>query len=243
MRRSDLFIITLFVLLLIWFVLSFIVNKEILIPTPQQVCDYLLNISPLFVLKNIFFTLSRAIFSYLIALIFAFVLSLLSLNKHLKEIISTINSFLRTIPTISVIILALIWLGRNNAPYLIGFLVIFPILYDAVVNGLYGVDNKLLELANVYKFTRKTKIIKIYLPSIMENLLLSFKQTLGLNLKVMVMSEVLSQSRFGVGSRILIEKINLNTSGVFAWTIILIIIVLVIDKIIDYSNDKLLIWK
>ena len=53
---------------------------------------------------------------------------------------------------------------------------------------------------------------------------------ININLKMVIAGEVLSQPKFGIGSNLQMEKMYLNTSGVFAW----IIIILVISKILGY---------
>ena len=47
--------------------------------------------------------------------------------------------------------LALIWFNKNNAPYIVGFTVVFPILYDSILGAITGIDKSIIEMANIYK--------------------------------------------------------------------------------------------
>ena len=77
------------------------------------------------------------------------------------------------------------------------------------------------------------KIIRdIYIPSILYNLTLVLNTALGINLKMVIAGEVLGQPKYGIGSSLQLERIYLNTSGVFAW----IIIILLISGTFGYIN-------
>ena len=43
-----------------------------------------------------------------------------------------ILNFLGSVPTMAIIILALIWLNNEIVPMFVGFIMIFPILYETV---------------------------------------------------------------------------------------------------------------
>ena len=91
-------------------------------------------------------------------------------------------------------------------------------------------DKKILEICKLYKVRRITLIKDIYIPSIFINLSMVFTSALSTNLKMVIAGEALSQPKFAIGSNLQIEKMYLNTAGVFAW----IIIILLISKLLSY---------
>ena len=56
----------------------------------------------------------------------------------------------------------------------------------------------------------------------------------------MVMAEVMGQSQVGIGQQLNYEKTYLNMPAVFAWTIVLILLVMFFEIIIGYLIKKLI---
>ena len=53
------------------------------------------------------------------------------------------------------IIVMLIWFGSQNAAVTIGFMVVFPMVYQAVLEGVCAADTKLLEMAAVFELSHR----------------------------------------------------------------------------------------
>jgi NitT/TauT family transport system permease protein len=68
-----------------------------------------------------------------------------SFNKFIYNFLYPVNSILKSIPTIAFILIALIWLNKNYAPYLIGIVIAFPILYETTINSLINGNSYLNE--------------------------------------------------------------------------------------------------
>ncbi len=67
----------------------------------------------------------------------------------------------------AIIILALIWLNNNKVPMFVGFIMVFPILYETVLNGILDIDYKIIDMAKLYKVSKTTLIKDIYIPSVL----------------------------------------------------------------------------
>ena len=102
------------------------------------------------------------------------------------------------------------------------------ILYETVINGILNVTKILLIWLIIRLINYYNK--RYILASIFINLSLIFTSTLGINLKMVIAGEALSQPKYGIGSNLQLQKTYLNTSGVFAW----IIIILLISKAFEY---------
>jgi len=63
-----------------------------------------------------------------------------------------------------------------------------------------------------------------------------FTSALSTNLKMVIAGEALSQPKYAIGSYLQMEKMYLNTSGVFAW----IIIILFISKVLKYIMESVM---
>jgi len=148
-------------LIILWKIISIWVGKEIIIPSPENTLERLI-----FIIKadnfipSIINTLTRTVLGFLFAFILAIVLGMLSgFFKPVYYLLRPVVLINKAIPTMSVILIALIWLKSELSPILVGFLVIFPILYSSVILGIRNVDIKLIEMVKMYKLSN-VKIIK-----------------------------------------------------------------------------------
>ncbi len=225
LNKTKIWIFTGIVLLLLtWSIASFFIGREIILPSPMETLNQLILIikNPLFFVVT-GASIKRLLFAFFIDLFLAMFLGTLAyiikpLHFMLKPTIVTFKS----IPTMAVVILALIWMGSEGAPFLVCSLIVFPILYTSVTAGYYNIDNKLIELHRVFQIPLWKKISGLYIPSIKPYLKSGIESGFGLNIKALIAAEVLSQPEYGIGTMFQIERANLNTAGVFAWSIIVI---------------------
>ncbi|MCT4509972.1 MAG: ABC transporter permease subunit [Tepidibacter sp.] len=197
-----------------------------MIPTPKStVMEFIKIIRSQNFIIIVLSTLVRVMIGFLISFISALILGLLSgFFKPVYYLLKPLIVIQKSIPTMAIILLAIIWLKSEKAPILVGILIIFPIIYATVIQGIKSVDIKLIEMAKVYKLSKMTVMKDIYIPSIRSSIISVASATIGLNLKVIIAAEVLSQPSVSIGTSFQIEKANLNTAGVFAWALVSIII-------------------
>lgn len=233
------------ILLFLWECIALFINNEIYIPTLGQVFKSLNNLileTGFFI--NIFMTIKRTIVSILIALFIAMLIGVSGyISRVIRNFFRPINMIIQSVPMMILVVLALIWFDKDNAPYIVGVLVVFPILYENILGALSSIDKTLLEMSNVYKLDLKDKIIKIYLPSIKFRLATIIVSTMSLGLKVVIAGEVYGQPDYGIGSMIQLEKVNFNTPGIFAWLIIVIIISGELEILQKLILRRTFIWK
>lgn len=65
----------------------------------------------------------------------------------------------------SFIILALVWLRSDKVPVLTGFLMVLPIVYANLMEGIASTDPQLLEMARLYRFGALRTLLHVYVPS------------------------------------------------------------------------------
>lgn len=209
-----------------WVLLSYIVDNEVIVPSVGSTLSRLLLIaSGSDFLSIIGYTFLRCIAGFGASLVIAVTLGALSRwSAFFRELMEPVLSFLSSVPIMAIIILALIWLDSQLVPVFVGFVMVFPILYEAVYNSIVNVDEDLIEMAHIFGVDRKTMARDIYLPSILSGIGRVSASTLGTSLKMVVAGEVLAQPKFAIGTRLMLEKTYLNTDGVFAWIIVILLI-------------------
>lgn len=232
-------------LIVLWGMVSKFVNNEVIIPSIKSTFLTLIDIVKDKDFINVMgATLLRTIVSFLISFILAVILGIVgSMSKFMYNLMIPIVAFLKAVPTMAVIILVLIWLSNDNAPIFIGFIVTFPILYESVLSGILNVEPKILDMARLFKVKKVTIIKEIYIPSLLMSVNSVINSALGLNFKVVIAGEVLGQPKYSIGSALQLEKMQLNTSGVFAWIIIIVITIVILEKLIKLLYKKTYRWK
>ena len=129
------------------------------------------------------------------------------------------------------VVLALVWFDKDKAPFVVGFAIVFPILYEGVMSALNNVDKNIMEMCKIYNVSTKEKIKKIYYPAIKFYTTGIFVSTFSLAFKVVVAGEVHGQPKYGVGAAIQLEKMNFNITAIFAWIILIALMSIVLDKV------------
>lgn len=228
----------------LWEVIAILINNDIYIPRIEQVIcaiDAIFKQQDLF--KVIFSSFYRTSVSYVLAVVFSMIFGVLGVvYPFFKYFMEPINSFSKTIPTMVLVVLSLVWFDKDKTPFVVGFAIIFPILYEGIRNNLIHIDKKIIEMTKIYEVSLKDKIKKIYVPVIKFYFMSIFVSTFSLTFKVVIAGEVYGQPKFGIGSQIQLEKVNFNTSGIFAWIVMIIIISLVLEILNKTLRKKVYGW-
>lgn len=229
MKKEALFSIV--GLVVIYEFVAYSLNKPVILPSGLEVVQELFRIfqSSTFMII-ILATLCKTLITFSIVLILSLVFGIVAgHSKLVQSVLSPLITLLRTIPTVAFIIIFLIWLGRELGPIFIVGLVVFPILYELILGAMNTVNTDLRDVCLLFGSTPLEKFKALYYPQVIVALNSGIQATLGLSFKVMVMAEVMSQSRIGIGQALNYEKTYLNMAGVFAWSIVLVLIVLLFD--------------
>ncbi len=232
LKDRKLSIISKILIIVIWLLLSRLIDNEIIFPSIKSTFVSLIDIikNPNFLII-IGYSILRSLIGFIISLLLAIIIGIFSsTSKTIYHLMLPIINFLSSVPTMAIIILALIWLNNEFVPIFVGFIMVFPILYETVLKGILNIDKNIISMAQIYKVEKVNIIKDIYIPSIFISLSNIFSSTLGINLKMVIAGEVLSQPKYAIGSNLQLQKMYLNTSGVFAW----IIIILLIAKLFEY---------
>lgn len=233
------------ILLFLWEIIAIKINNDIYLPTLGQVLISIKEIvlEDRFIL-DVFSTISRCILSFIIALVAAFLLGIISYSFNIfKNFLTPIISLASSIPNMVLIVLTLIWFNKESAPYIVVFIMVFPVLYDSVLGSMKNIDKEILEMADLYKIERKDKILKIYLPTIKFSLISILSSTISLGFKIVIAGEVYGQPSYGIGAMIQSEKVNFNTTAIFAWIIIIVIISTLLNLIEKLLLRRAFIWR
>ncbi|WP_051931468.1 ABC transporter permease subunit [Clostridium sp. KNHs214] len=223
----------LFFWLIIWELGSLFLNKEILLPGPISVFKRLSGLLfEEYFWKSIFYSLLRVFGALIISIIMGIIFGIMAgIFKIFEEIMEPFMAAVKSTPVMSIIILALVWLKAGNVAIFTAMLICFPIIYTNVLQGLKSVDTKIIEMARLYR-VKKVYVIKyVYLPAIKSYIVSGIILCLGLAWKVVVASEILSTPKYSIGLNLLNSKTMLDTEELFAWTIVVVILSLILENV------------
>jgi NitT/TauT family transport system permease protein len=125
-----------------------------------------------------------------------------------------------TIPSLVWALLGVIWFGIGfvNPVVVVVLTAVSPLTLN-ILQGVRAIDADLLEMAHVYRFSRRRRLVSIWIPALVPNLLAGARVGLSMAWKVIVLVEIFGMSS-GVGYEINIEFGNHEVAGVLAWTIV-----------------------
>ena len=183
--------------------------------------------------QTIFFSSLRIITGFAIALLSGTVLAILAYRFRLiEELVSPLMRIIKAMPVASFIILALVWIKSKNLSVLISFMMVLPMIYSSVEQGLIAADKKLLQMAQVFRLSLWKKAIAIYIPSVKPFFLTAVMVGLGFCWKAGIAAEVIGIPTGSIGARLYEAKLYMMTKELLAWTVVIILISIVFEKVI-----------
>lgn len=220
--------------LLLWQLLSMIIKNQIFFASPISVAA---ELAQLCVQKEfwitVFYSLMRILLGFFVAFLLAFLLSLLSHRYALvQDVMKPFLTVIQSVPVASVVVLLLIWFGSETLSVYVTFMVVFPIIYTNMLTGLKGVPTEMKEMAYIFRFSARERYHYLYRPAFLPHLYSGVETAVGMSFKSGVAAEIIGQPAFSIGEQIYSDKIFLNTAGVFAWTIVVVILSALVGKVL-----------
>ena len=231
------------VLSLITILLGNILSKiysPIVVPSFREVIEALITIfTEKKYLLEILLTVKRLFIALTISISLGMLLGLAAgFSKIIKGLVMPYINIMQSVPPISWLVLALIWFGLNGkASIFIAVIATLPLVMINIIEGVSNIDANLVEMGYMYNFSKKKMITKIVVPSIMPYFEAGLKIAIGNGCKVIVMGEVLSTST-GIGGQLTNARLNIETQFIFAWTIVIILLFYINNKLISYIFHK-----
>ena len=229
------------VIFIIWIIGEAIIDNNYVIPTIQDTFKALIDLfTKGHTYKVLGYTLLRLILSISVCFILGMFMAVLSYNfERFKWFIKPIITLFKTLPIAVVIILLLIILNKELAPYYIVGVVVLPVVYEAILIGLENINKDILDEVKLSTGTTPKVITNVHLPIIFPSILTAIIQSVGLGLKVLVMAEYISQPNYSIGNEFVYYKdISMEMEYLYAWSIILILFVLSVEIIISYISRR-----
>lgn len=158
------------------------------------------------------------------------------------ELLSPVIRVMRATPVASFIILLLLWVHTGAVPGVVSAMMVLPVIWEAAEAGIRAASPELLEMAQVYKMPALRRVRYIYLPALRPHLAAGLCTAIGLAWKSGVAAEVLCLPKPAIGTQVYYAKIYLETPALFAWTITVVLLSLLIEgavrRLMEVRNDR-----
>ncbi len=215
----------------LWWIISLIINQELLVPSPAQTMAVLGSL-----LAQPAFWYAAGLSMLRILCGFGLAALLGTLGGILADrcapfdwLFSPLLQLIRSVPVASFIILALVWIHTPWLPVFIAFLMVLPLFWGNIRTGMAHTDIKELEMGKVLGLSRRKIWKTIRLPALKPYFRSACVTGLGFAWKSGVAAEVICRPDQSLGDLLQSAKLQLETPIVFALTIVIAILSLLLE--------------
>lgn len=233
--------LSIIVILLIWEIVSITINDGFFVPSVKDTFKSLLKIiTSSYFFKVIFTAFYRVILGIILGILSGIALAALcSKFDFITPLFSPIISIMKATPVACIIVLLWIRLNYTQIAVFVVVLMVLPIIWQNVYEGLKSVDPSLIEVANIFQFGTMKRIKVLIIPSVLSYLLPATITAIGLAWKAEIAAEIMTNSNIGA----LIydyRTVSFDSASIFAWTAIIVFLSIVFEKTAKYLLERLL---
>ena len=222
--------------LLLWQIAAMCVNQRILLASPV---DVLKRLCTIWQVENfwgtVWFSFYHIAGGFLAALALGVLLAALSARfPFVETLLWPFMVTVKTVPVASFVVICLIWLSAQNLAVFISFLIVLPVVYGNVLQGIKSEDKGMTELGRVFRMPFVRRIAYIHLPQLKPFILSACSTALGMAWKAGVAAEIIGIPDGSMGKQLYYAKIYLDTDDLLCWTLIIVIISVLFEKLFMY---------
>ena len=221
--------------LLLWQIASMVIDQQLILVSPIRVLQRLgmLIITPDF-WRSVVNTMVRITLGFCLgAVVGIFSAALSARFRPVEELLAPMMLAVKAIPVASFIILALILFSSKNLAILIAFLMVLPVFYTNLLEGIRAADQDLLEIAAVFRISQPRKIRYLYLPQIFPYFRSACAAGLGMSWKSGVAAEVIGIPTHSIGEQLYNAKVYFDTPDLLAWTVVIVLCSLAFERLLE----------
>lgn len=239
-KRLALRALSLIFWLLVWEITARLVNIRYIIPSLCDIATSLVNLAATTEFWiSILMSLLRIVLGFSAGVILAIMLaSLAKVSEIALAIIQPMMTVIRSTPVASFIMVLWLLVGGGSIPVLIAVLMVLPVVWQSAYDGLCSPNLELNEMADVFRFSGIKRLKYIVIPSTLKYVLPSIVNASGLAWKAGIAAEIITYTADSIGREIANAKNYLEGAQMFAWTIAVVLLSLLIESGIKALSRK-----
>lgn len=189
-------------------------------------------------------TLRRVALSFCAAMLIGVALGMLMGNaRGWDRVLDALLILGLNIPALVTTILCYIWFGLSETAAVMAVAVNkIPMVAISLREGARAVDRKLLQVARVYRLSRRDTLLKVYLPQLSPYLFGAARNGLALIWKIVLVVELLGRSN-GVGFQISSYFHFFDITGILACTLAFALVIFGIEALLRPLETHLNRWR
>ena len=229
----------------VWEILSLLISAKY-VPGPLPTFSALAaNVASGAALKHLTATMIRMLASFVVAMAVGIVVgTVMGLYRRGEQTLDLWVMVGLTIPSLCYIIVSFMWLGLNERAAVLAIAwTTFPSIAINVWQGVKAVDQRLVDMARVFRASRWRRAVRVVLPQSLPFLMAAARFGLGVVWKVTVLVELLGRSD-GIGYMLNYSFQMFDMADVFAWTLLFTLIMLAIElAVLKPVEARLFRWR
>ena len=231
--------------ILVWEAVSRLVasgneTMYLLLPRPVTVFETWLDIAfTAEYLAAVGKTLLRVFWGFLLGCVLGFGFGIATHTVKVVDILlSPMLKMIRAVPVVAITILFFALFKSDALPTSVVVLMVTPLVWQTVHDGLSAPNTELMEMAAVYRLSGFKVFSYIKLPSMLPSLVTATVNALGLAWKSGIAAEVICEPRVGLGTILIEGKGMIDFSSVYAVTLTVVILSLIIEVLLKSLSKR-----
>ncbi len=210
------------------------------VPSLVRIAKAIGTITPL----DVVVTLARVIAALIVSFIAGLALAMAMyrsdpLDKYLSPIIRVFVA----VPVVSWILFAVLWFP--GVEFRIGFVLVVvcgPVFLIDTLDAMRSVPRELRHMMRSFRPTTLQFFIKLMMPAIIPTIFTSWKVNISLAIRVVTIAELVGAVT-GIGAQLSNAQQLFSVADVFAWTIVLVALLFLLEAIVSRVEHRLLRWR
>ena len=241
LRKAIRICVPIAVYILVWQLLSMLVGSRLLLlPSPidtlKSIKEIVLSVSGW---RSIGMTVLRILCGYLLGCGTGVILAVLTAHFRACDwLLKPLRYLIKTTPITSFALILLISVVSGLVPVAVAAIVVVPMLWRTTEEAILDLDEKLKEMSKIFLSPWK-QLRYVTLPQVFGQVFASASTALGFAWKAVVTAEILALPRFGIGNQMYLDKLYLEYADLFAWTLIVIVCSVVIEKALQRAVKRM----
>ena len=226
--------------ILVWQIMAMAVDSSLLLASPIAVVQSLVYWLGQFEFYHaILNSTLRILIGFTIGAVVASVLSMLQYRyPWIDAWISPLMHLVQTIPVASFIILVLIWYPSQYLSMIISALMVAPLMYIQLCNGLNHLDRGLNDVVQVFHIYGFNHFRYILAPQLLPWLSTGLTMGISLCFKAGIAAELIGLPDHTLGAYLYQAKIFLASADLLAYTVVIVLV----SMLVRWMIQQLMVW-
>jgi ABC-type nitrate/sulfonate/bicarbonate transport system permease component len=164
-------------------------------------------------------------------------------SPSLENYLHPLVRILMAVPVVSWILFAVLWF--RGVEFRIAFVLIAvcgPVFLVDALDAMRGVSKDLRGMMRSFRPTTFQYFTKLMFPAILPSLITSWKINLSLAIRVVTIAELVGAVT-GIGHQLAVAQELFSVADVFAWTLILIVLLFLLEALLVRFETRVLRWR